>query len=68
MGAERKWEVLDLVRGKTKMQALTAAMRKLLHAIYGMFRHAQPFDGSKVYALAGSPAHLAPALSTTEVA
>ncbi len=26
-------------------------MRKLLHAIFGMFKHDQPFDGSKVYAL-----------------
>lgn len=37
-------------RGKTKMQALTATMRKLLHAIYGMFKHEQIFDGQKVYA------------------
>jgi len=33
-------------------------MRKLLHALYGMFRHVLPFDGSKVYqpALAATPA------------
>jgi CHAT domain-containing protein len=37
-------------RGKTKMQALVATMRKLLHAIYGMFKHDQIFDGHKVYA------------------
>jgi transposase len=37
-------------RGKTKMQALTATMRKLLHAIYGMFKHDEVFDGQKVYA------------------
>ncbi|MGH9651759.1 MAG: IS110 family transposase, partial [Terriglobales bacterium] len=37
-----------LARGKTKMQALVAAMRKLLHAIYGMFKHDQLFDGAKV--------------------
>ena len=37
-------------RGKTKMQALVATMRKLLHAIYGMFKHDQLFDGAKVYA------------------
>jgi transposase len=36
-------------RGKTKMQALVAVMRKLLHAIYGMFKHDQLFDGHKVY-------------------
>ncbi len=38
-----------LARGKTKMQALVATMRKLLHAIYGMFKHDQLFDGQKVY-------------------
>jgi transposase len=37
-------------RGKTKMQALVATMRKLLHAIFGMFKHDQLFDGHKVYA------------------
>lgn len=39
-----------LARGKTKMQALVATMRKLLHAIYGMFKHDQLFDGQKLYA------------------
>jgi transposase len=38
-------------RGKLKMQALVATMRKLLHAIYGMFKHDQLFDGLKFYAL-----------------
>jgi transposase len=33
------------------MQALVAVMRKLLHAIYGMFKHDQRFDGLKFYAL-----------------
>lgn len=49
-------------RGKLKMVALVAVIRKLLHAIYGMFKHQQPLHGSKVYAL--------PALeiSTKEVA
>ena len=43
-------------RGKTKMQALVATMRKLLHAIYGMFKHDQLFDAHKVYATpAASP-------------
>jgi transposase len=41
-----------LARGKTKLQALVATMRKLLHAIYGMFKHDQLFDGGKVYELA----------------
>ena len=35
-----------LGRGKSKLQALVAVMRKLLHAIYGMFRHHSPFDGA----------------------
>jgi len=43
-----------LARGKTKMQALVAAMRKLLHAIYGMFKHDQLFEGQKVYALSAT--------------
>jgi transposase len=38
-----------LARGKTKMQALVATMRKLLHAIFGMFKHDQLFDGPKLY-------------------
>ena len=37
-----------LAQSKTKMQALVAVMRKLLDAIYGMFRHQLPFDGGKV--------------------
>jgi len=52
-----------LARGKTKMQALVATLRKLLHAIYGMFKHDQLFDGQKVYTLT-SPAL---ALSNSEV-
>jgi len=43
-----------LARGKTKLQALVATMRKLLHAIFGMFKHDQLFDGAKVYAHADS--------------
>jgi transposase len=38
-----------LAKGKLKMQALVAVMRKLLHAIFGMFKHRQSYDGSKVY-------------------
>jgi len=34
--------------GKQKMQALVAVMRKLLHAIVGMFRHDQPYDGARL--------------------
>ena len=54
-----------LARGKTKMQALVAVMRKLLHAIFGMFKHNQTFDGAKVYALALTTT---PAPVTQEVA
>ena len=49
-------------QGKLKMVALVAVMRKLLHAIYGMFKHQKPFDGSKVYSLPS------PKISTEEVA
>jgi transposase len=44
-----------LARGKTKMQALVATMRKLLHTIFGMFKHDQLFDGQKVYAAQDAP-------------
>ncbi len=37
-------------RGKFKTQALVATMRKLLHAIFGMFKHDQPFDSLRLYA------------------
>ncbi len=37
-------------RGKKKRQALLAVARKLLHAIYGMFRTLQPFDGARLFA------------------
>jgi transposase len=40
-----------LARGKTKLQALVATMRKLLHAVFGMFKHDELFDGNKVYQL-----------------
>ena len=40
-----------LAAGKFKMQALVAVMRKLLHAIFGMFKHHQAYDGSKVFPL-----------------
>jgi len=36
-------------RGKPKMVAIVAVMRKLLHAIYGMLKHDAPFDGAKFY-------------------
>lgn len=40
-----------LARGKKKRQALVAVARKLLHAIYGMFRCGQVYDGCRVFAL-----------------
>lgn len=42
-------------RGKAKMQAKVAVMRKLLHAMHGMLRHGEDFDGDKF-----SPAALPP--------
>ena len=38
-----------LARGKEKLQALVAVMRKLLHAIFGIFKHRQSYDGSKLF-------------------
>ena len=40
-----------LARGKARMQAVVAIMRKLLHALFAMFRTNQPYDGSKLCAL-----------------
>ena len=33
-----------LANGKTKMQVIGAAMRKLIHIIYGVLKHQQPFN------------------------
>ncbi len=41
-----------LDKGKAKLQALVAVMRKLLHAIFGMFKHRQAYDGAKLFPLA----------------
>ena len=41
-----------LSRGKKPLQVKVAVMRKLLHAIFGMFKHDTEFEGSKVRALA----------------
>jgi len=57
-----------LERGKSKMQALVAVMRKLLHAVYGMFKHQQPFDGAKRYRLPDEITVPQLAFSTAEVA
>jgi transposase len=37
--------------GLKKLQALCAVMRKLLHAIHGMLKNNQEFDGSRFYAM-----------------
>ncbi len=39
-----------LARGKARLQAVVAVMRKLLHALFAMFRSNQPYDGSKLCA------------------
>jgi transposase len=44
-----------LARGKFKMQALVAVMRKLLHALHAMFKTHQPYDGSKLFRLSSDP-------------
>jgi transposase len=38
-------------RGKTKMQAIVAVMRKLLHALHGMLRTDADFIGEKFYVI-----------------
>lgn len=40
---------LLLARNKTKMQALTAVARKLLHAIFGIFKTGTAFNGAKLF-------------------
>jgi transposase len=38
-----------IARHKTRLQALVAVARKLLHAVYGVLRTKTPYDGSKLY-------------------
>lgn len=40
-----------LAKGKLKMVALVAVMRKLLHGIYGIFKSQEPFDAAKLFPL-----------------
>jgi hypothetical protein len=54
--------------GKLKMVALIAVMRKLLHAIYGMLKHQQPFEGAKIYRLPQEVPLPQPGFCTAEVA
>ena len=46
-----------LAKGKLKMVALVAVMRKLPHGIYGIFKSQQPFDAGKLF-----PSSLVPVL------
>ena len=54
-----------LARGKFKMQALVAVMRKLLHAFHGMFKTHQPYDGAKLFQLQSTSAQEAPLATVT---
>jgi transposase len=40
-----------VAKGKAKMQALVAVMRKLLHAIYAMFKKHEAYNGAKLFQL-----------------
>ncbi len=42
------YELLQ-TRHKTKMQALVAVARKLLHAIFGIFKTGTDYDGAKLF-------------------
>jgi transposase len=42
------YEILQS-RHKAKLQALIAVARKILHAIYGIFRNHTPYDGCKLF-------------------
>ena len=45
-----------IARGKKPLQAYVAVMRKLLHAIYGMFTTNKDFVAEKFYAVASETA------------
>lgn len=51
-------------RGKRKKQALLAVARKLLHAVYGMFRTNTPYQGERVFRLP-SPDNILPLVQNT---
>jgi transposase len=44
-----------LARHKSKLQALMAVARKLLHAIYGIFKSRTPYDGKKLFPALSTP-------------
>jgi len=54
-----------LAKGKLKMQALVAVMRKLLHAIHAMFKNHQSYDGSKLFRLPSTTAQEVPCAAVT---
>ena len=41
-----------IAAGKKPLQAVVAVMRKLLHALWGMLKHDQDFDGNKFFKIA----------------
>jgi len=41
-----------VARGKTRLQAIVALMRKLLHGLHAMWRHDEDFDANKLFAQA----------------
>ncbi|MDB4699050.1 transposase [Candidatus Latescibacteria bacterium] len=41
-----------IAAGKKPLQAILAVMRKLLHAIWGVWKYDQDFDGEKFYRIA----------------
>jgi transposase len=47
-GARAHYQAL-LLAGKSPMQANVAVMRKLLHGIYGMFRHGASYRPDKLF-------------------
>jgi transposase len=53
-------------RGRAKRQAWVAVLRKLLPAIFGMFKPQPPFDGARLFPLPGEPALPQPDFSPAE--
>ena len=49
LAQRRRPEPPDTARRALYLPARVAVMRKLLHAIFGMFKHYAPYDGAKVY-------------------
>jgi transposase len=45
-----------ITNGKKPLQAIVAVMRKLLHAIWGMLKHDQDFDGNKFFKIVNESA------------